>query len=150
MNMVIYPCGSLPTHRGPADNFTGTAWQELIIDAPAPARLHSGVARFEPGARTAWHSHPVGQTLYVVSGVGLVQAWGDKAREIRAGDVVWIPPNQKNWHGASRVTNLVYIAMQEALDGEYATWMEHVSDEQYKAAADDHAPAAGTVPHANE
>jgi quercetin dioxygenase-like cupin family protein len=132
--MDIHPCGSRPSRRGAADSFTGVVWQEPIIEAPAPARVRSAFVRFEPGARTAWHTHPLGQTLAVISGVGRVQSWGGKAREIRAGDVVWIPPNEKHWHGASPTTNMVHIAMQEALDGKHVTWLEHVSDEQYKAA----------------
>ena len=132
--MDIHPNGSRPSRRGPTDSFTGTVWQEPIIEAPAPAHVRSGFVRFEPGARTAWHTHPLGQTLCVMSGVGRVQTWGGKVREIHAGDVVWIPPDEKHWHGAGPTTNMVHIAMQEALDGKHVTWMEHVSDEQYKAA----------------
>ena len=109
-------------------------WQEPIIEAPAPALLRSGLVRFEPGARTHWHTHPLGQTLFVVSGAGRVQTLGGKVREIKGGDVVWIPPNEKHWHGASPTTNMVHVAMQEALDGKHVTWMEPVTDEQYKAA----------------
>jgi quercetin dioxygenase-like cupin family protein len=133
--MDIYACGSRPTRRGPAESFTGTVWQEPIVEAPAPARVRSGLVRFEPGARTAWHTHPLGQTLFVVSGAGRVQTFGGKVREIKAGDVVWIPPNEKHWHGAAPTTSMVHIATQEALDGKHVTWMEHVSDEQYKAAS---------------
>ncbi len=133
--MDIHPNGSMPSRRGPADSFTGTVWQEPIIEAPQPARVRAAFVRFEPGARTAWHTHPLGQTLCVVSGVGRVQTWGGKMREIRPGDVVWIPPDEKHWHGAGPATNMVHIAMQEALDGKHVTWLEHVSDEQYKAAA---------------
>ena len=131
--MDIHHCGSMPSRRGPADSFTGTVWQEPIIEAPAPARVRSAFVRFEPGARTAWHTHPLGQTLCVTSGVGRVQTWGGPVREIHAGDVVWIPPGEKHWHGAGPTTNMVHIAMQEALDGKHVTWMEQVSDEQYKA-----------------
>jgi quercetin dioxygenase-like cupin family protein len=116
----------------PADSFTGTVWQEPIIEAPAPARVRAAFVRFEPGARTAWHTHPLGQTLCVISGIGRVQTWGEKVREIRPGDVVWIPADEKHWHGAGPATNMVHIATQEALDGKHVTWMEHVSDEQYK------------------
>ena len=133
--MDIYACGSRPTRRGPADSFTGTVWQEPIVEAPAPARVRSGLVRFEPGARTAWHTHPLGQTLFVVSGAGRVQTLGGTIREIKAGDVVWIPPNEKHWHGAAPATSMVHVATQEALDGKHVTWMEHVSDEQYKVAA---------------
>jgi quercetin dioxygenase-like cupin family protein len=133
--MDIHPNGSMPSRRGPADSFTGTVWQEPIIEAPQPARVRAAFVRFEPGARTAWHTHPLGQTLCVVSGIGRVQTWGGKVREIKPGDVVWIPPDEKHWHGAGPATNMVHIAMQEALDGKHVTWLEHVSDEQYKAAA---------------
>jgi len=133
--MDIHPNGSMPSRRGPADSFTGTVWQEPIIEAPQPARVRAAFVRFEPGARTAWHTHPLGQTLCVVSGVGRVQTWGGKVREIRPGDVVWIPPDEKHWHGAGPATTMVHIAMQEALDGKHVTWLEHVSDEQYKTAA---------------
>ena len=133
--MDIHPNGSMPSRRGPADSFTGTVWQEPIIEAPQPARVRAAFVRFEPGARTAWHTHPLGQTLCVVSGVGRVQTWGGKVREIRPGDVVWIPPDEKHWHGADPATTMVHIAMQEALDGKHVTWLEHVSDEQYKTAA---------------
>jgi len=133
--MDIQPCGSVPSRRGPADYFTGTVWQEPIIEAPAPANLRATLVRFEPGARTAWHTHPLGQTLCVVSGVGRAQTWGGKVREIKPGDVVWFPPHEKHWHGAGPATNMVHLAMQEALDGKHVVWMEHVSDEQYKAAS---------------
>lgn len=132
--MDIKPCGSQPSRRGPADSFTGVVWQDPIIEAPAPARLRSGIVRFEPGARTHWHTHPLGQTLSILSGIGRVQTWGGPVREVRAGDVVWIPPNEKHWHGASPTMLMVHVAMQEALDGKHVTWMEPVSDEQYKAA----------------
>ena len=132
--MDIQPCGSKPSRRGPADSFTGVVWQDPIIEAPAPARLRSGTVRFEPGARTHWHTHPLGQILSILSGIGRVQTWGGPVREVRAGDVVWIPPNEKHWHGASPTMLMVHVAMQEALDGKHVTWMEPVSDEQYKAA----------------
>lgn len=131
--MEIYPNGSRPSRRGPADSFTGVVWQEPIIETPAPALLRSAYVRFEPGARTAWHTHPLGQTLCVVSGVGRVQTWGGKVKEIRPGDVVWIPPDEKHWHGAGPTTNMVHIASQEALDGKHVVWLEHVTDEQYNA-----------------
>jgi quercetin dioxygenase-like cupin family protein len=99
--------------------------------------VRSGLVRFEPGARTAWHTHPLGQTLFVVSGMGRVQSWGGKVREIKGGDVVWIPPNEKHWHGAAPTTTMVHVATQEALDGKHVSWMEHVSDEQYKAPVGD-------------
>ena len=134
--MDIKPLGSVPSRRGPADSFTGTVWQDPIIEAPAPARVRSARVTFEPGARTAWHTHPLGQTLYVISGNGRVQSFGGPVREIRAGDVVWIPPGEKHWHGAAPKTAMVHVAMQEALDGKHVDWLEHVSDEQYAKAPD--------------
>ena len=130
--MDIHACGSRPTRRGPAESFTGTVWQDPIIEAPGPARVRSARVSFEPGARTAWHTHPLGQTLYVLAGTGRVQTWGGPVREIRAGDTVWIPPNEKHWHGAGPNTGMVHVAMQEALDGKHVQWLEHVTDEQYK------------------
>ena len=123
-----------PSRRGPADSFTGVVWQEPIIEAPAPARVRSGLVRFEPGARTAL-AHPSARPDIIRHfRRGRVQTWGGKVREIRAGDVVWIPPNEKHWHGAAPTTNMVHVAMQEALDGKHVDWMEQVTDEQYKAA----------------
>ena len=129
--MDIKPSGSVPSRRMPGDSFTGTVWQDPIIDAPTPARIRAGRVSFEPGARTAWHTHPLGQTLHIVSGLGRVQSWGGPIREIRAGDTVWIPPGEKHWHGASPTTAMAHIAMQEALDGTAVNWLEHVTDEQY-------------------
>ncbi|RZS87826.1 quercetin dioxygenase-like cupin family protein [Phyllobacterium myrsinacearum] len=129
--MDIKSSGSIPTCRAPEEWFTGTVWQDPIIQAPSPARLISVVVHFEPGARTAWHTHPLGQTLYVVSGAGLAQVWGEQLREIRAGDVIWIPPGEKHWHGAGPANSMSHIAMQEALDGNAVEWMEKVSDTQY-------------------
>jgi quercetin dioxygenase-like cupin family protein len=132
--MDIKPLGSVPSRRMPGDWFTGTVWQDPIIEAPAPARIRAARVSFEPGARTAWHTHPLGQTLHVVSGLGRVQTWGGPIREIKPGDTVWIPPGEKHWHGASPTSAMAHIAMQEALDGAHVTWMEHVSDAQYGAA----------------
>ena len=129
--MDIFAAGSRPTQRASKDYFTGTVWQDPIVSAPAPARLAATRVAFEPGARTAWHTHPLGQTLYVVAGVGRIQTLGGPVREIRAGDVVWIPPGEKHWHGASPTNGMTHIAMQEALDGSFATWMEPVSDADY-------------------
>jgi quercetin dioxygenase-like cupin family protein len=129
--MDIKPSGSVPTRRQPKESFTGGVWQDPIIEAPAPARIRAGRVSFEPGARTAWHTHPLGQTLHVISGVGRVQAKGGPIREIKAGDTVWIPPNEKHWHGAAANTGMVHIAMQEALDGKHVEWMEYVTDEEY-------------------
>jgi quercetin dioxygenase-like cupin family protein len=129
--MDIYPCGSRPTRKAPASYFTGTVWQDPIIETPAPANLRTIRVSFEPGARTAWHTHPLGQTLYVLSGAGLVQTLGGPIREIRAGDTVFFAPGEKHWHGAGPNTGMVHVAMQEAKDGVHVEWMEHVTDEQY-------------------
>jgi quercetin dioxygenase-like cupin family protein len=131
--MNIHLAGSRPTRRGPKEYFTGTVLQDPIIVADAPARIVATRVAFEPGARTAWHSHPLGQTLYVISGIGRVQTKGEPVREIRPGDVVWIPPGEKHWHGGSPTNAMVHIAMQESLDGNYATWMEQVTDAEYSA-----------------
>jgi quercetin dioxygenase-like cupin family protein len=133
--MEIHPAGSRPTRRAPKEYFTGTVMQDPIIATAAPARIVSTRVSFEPGARTNWHSHPLGQTLYVMSGVGRVQTKGGPVQEIRPGDVVWIPPGEKHWHGGSATNGMVHIAMQEALDGSYATWMEPVTDAEYSAKA---------------
>ena len=129
--MEIKPSGSVPTRRQPKESFTGVVWQDPIIEAPAPARLRAGRVSFEPGARTAWHTHPLGQTLHVVSGVGRVQARGGPIREIKAGDTVWISPGEEHWHGAGPTTAMAHIAMQEMLDGKYVEWMEYVTDQEY-------------------
>ncbi len=131
--MDIHLAGSRATRRAPKESFTGAVWQDPIAEAPAPARLRAGRVSFEPGARTNWHTHPLGQTLYVISGVGRVQAKGGPIREIHPGDVVWIPPGEKHWHGASPTNAMTHIAMQEALDGSHVTWMEPVTDEEYSA-----------------
>ena len=131
--MDIQVCGSVPSRRGPPTAFTGVVWQEPIIEAPAPALCVPAGALRARRADPLAH-YPLGQTLFVVSGAGRVQTWGGKVREIKGGDVVWIPPNEKHWHGAAPATNMVHVAMQEALDGKHVTWMEPVTDEQYKAA----------------
>ena len=132
--MDIKRAGTVPSRRVPPESFTGTVWQDPIIEAPAPARIRGAWVRFEPKARTAWHTHPLGQTLHVVQGIGRVQVLGQPIREIRPGDTVWIAPNEKHWHGAGPDTAMTHIALQEALDGKHVTWMEHVTDEQYGAA----------------
>jgi quercetin dioxygenase-like cupin family protein len=132
--MKITPCGSLPSRRAPDKWFTGTVWQEPIVEAEAPARIRALVVSFEPGARTAWHTHPLGQTLYIVSGFGKVQSWGGPVLDIRAGDTVFFAPGEKHWHGAAPANLMTHIAMQEALDGISVDWLEHVTDEQYSAA----------------
>jgi quercetin dioxygenase-like cupin family protein len=129
--MDIKPAGSTPSRLMSADYFTGRVWQDPIIEAPAPARIRVARVTFEPGARTAWHTHPLGQTLHVVAGLGRAQSWGGPIREIRAGDTVWFAPGEKHWHGASPQSAMVHIAMQEALDGAAVAWLEHVTDEQY-------------------
>ncbi|MBX3499260.1 MAG: cupin domain-containing protein [Alphaproteobacteria bacterium] len=123
--------GSLPSAKGPADYFTGAVRVDPLFQMPAPSRTRAGVVTFEPGARSAWHTHPLGQILVVTAGVGLVQRWGGPIQEIRPGDVVWIPPGVKHWHGAAATTAMTHIAIQEHLDGKVVDWMEKVSDEQY-------------------
>jgi quercetin dioxygenase-like cupin family protein len=130
--MKIIPCGSAATRNAPEAYFTGRVLQTPIIEAEPPARMRAVMVSFEPGARTAWHTHPFGQTLYVVSGAGRVQSWGESVREITAGDVVWFAPGEKHWHGAAPHAAMAHIAMQEALDGVAADWLEKVSDEQYE------------------
>src|ERR1700716_857347 len=119
--MDIHLAGSPPTRRAPEEYFTGTVWQDPIIATAAPARIVSTRVSFEPGARTAWHSHPLGQTLYVISGVGRVQTEGEPLREIRPGDVVWIPPGEKHWHGGPPTNSMIKIAMQESPRRGYGT-----------------------------
>jgi quercetin dioxygenase-like cupin family protein len=131
--MKIHPAGSRPTRRAPSEHFTGTVWQDPIIAAEAPARIVAARVTFEPGARTNWHSHPLGQTLYVLSGIGRFQTKGEPVREIRPGDVVWIPPGEKHWHGGSPTSGMTHIAMQESLDGNYSNWVEPVTDAEYTA-----------------
>jgi len=132
--MDIIACGSRPSRKVGPPSFTGTVWQDPIINAPEPAMVRANWVRFEPGARTAWHTHPLGQTLHVVSGVGLVQTWGGPIREIRCGDTVWIPPDEKHWHGAAYDNAMEHLAMQEAKDGAHVVWLEPVTDEQYGGA----------------
>jgi quercetin dioxygenase-like cupin family protein len=129
--MDIHLAGSRPTRRAPKEWFTGTVLQDPIIATEAPARLVVNRVSFEPGARTNWHTHPLGQTLYVIAGVGRVQTKGGPLREIRPGDVVWIPAGEKHWHGGSPTTGMTHLAMQEALDGKSADWMEPVTDAEY-------------------
>jgi quercetin dioxygenase-like cupin family protein len=131
--MEIKRCGSRPSNKGSADYFTGNVRIDPVIDAPEPARVASASVTFEPGARTAWHTHPLGQTLIVTSGCGRAQRWDGPIEEIRPGDVVWFAPGEKHWHGASPTTGMTHIATQEKLDGKAVEWLEHVTDEQYKA-----------------
>lgn len=130
--MKIERCGSRPSVTPPASYFSGRVRQDPLIDAPAPARVRAVSVTFEPGALTAWHTHPLGQTLVVTSGSGLAQKRGGPIEEIRAGDVVWFAPGEEHWHGASATTGMSHIAIQEALDGRTADWLEHVSDEEYR------------------
>jgi quercetin dioxygenase-like cupin family protein len=129
--MEIRPCGAVPSRRGNPDWFTGTVWQDPVIEAPAPARIRAAFVRFEPGARTAWHTHPLGQTLHVIAGAGRVQKLGEPVQTIRAGDTVWIAPGEKHWHGAAPDCAMTHLAMAEALDGASVQWMEHVTDADY-------------------
>ena len=131
--MDIKRSGSQPSGTGPAEYFTGAVRIDPLFEAPAPARAVGASVTFEPGARTAWHSHPLGQTLIVTAGRGQVQRWGSPIEEIRPGDVIWFPPDEKHWHGATATTAMTHIAIQEQLDGKTADWMEKVSDEQYQA-----------------
>lgn len=124
--------GSQPSTKGPAENFTGSVRIDPLFSARDPSRMSGGSVTFEPGARTAWHTHPLGQTLIVTAGSGYVQQWGRPIQEIRPGDVVQIPPGVKHWHGATATTVMTHIALQEQLDGKNVDWMEQVSDEQYR------------------
>ena len=130
-HVEIKRAGSQPSQKGPAEWFTGTVRIDPLFAAPAPARAAGAAVTFEPGARTAWHTHPLGQTLVVLSGLGLVQREGGGIEEIRPGDVVWFAPGERHWHGASPRTAMTHIAIQESLDGKAVEWLEHVTDEQY-------------------
>ena len=130
-SITILRSGSQPSRQVVAGNFTGSVRVDPLFQANAPARASGSLVTFEPGARTAWHSHPLGQTLIVTAGVGRVQRWGDPIEDIRQGDVVWVPPGQKHWHGAAPQSSLAHIAISELLDGESVQWMENVSEAQY-------------------
>tara|TARA_B000000609_G_C23821730_1_gene163321 strand:- start:8 stop:412 length:405 start_codon:yes stop_codon:yes gene_type:complete len=129
--MEIIRASSKPTKKAPSEYFTGIVWQDPIIEASEPARVRALKVAFEPGARTAWHTHPLGQTLYVLSGVGLIGLRNKSPQTINAGDTVWIPPGEEHWHGASATNSMTHIAIQEELNGSVAEWLEKVSDEQY-------------------
>jgi quercetin dioxygenase-like cupin family protein len=129
--MEIKRSGSQPSGKGPAEYFTGIVRVDPLFNPPTPARAFGASVTFEPSARTAWHTHPLGQTLIVTAGCGRAQRWGGPIEEIRPGDVVWIPPGEKHWHGATPTTAMTHIAIQEQLDGKAADWMEQASDEQY-------------------
>ncbi len=135
--MNLRRCGSQPSTKGPAEYFTGNVRIDPLFDAPDPARARAASVTFEPGARTAWHTHPLGQNLIVTSGCGWVQSEGAPKEEIRPGDVVSCPRNEKHWHGATSTTAVTHIAIQEQLDGKVVEWLEKVSDEQYQAANSD-------------
>jgi len=131
--MEIKRSGSQPSSKGPAEYFTGTVRIDPQFNPPAPAHAFGASVTFEPAARTAWHTHPLGQTLIVTAGGGRAQRWGGPIEEIRPGDVIWFAPGEKHWHGATATTAMTHIAIQEQLDGKTADWMEKVSDEQYQA-----------------
>ncbi|MBV7482190.1 cupin domain-containing protein [Bordetella sp. BOR01] len=128
----VTPAGTQPSSAGGEQNFTGSVRVDSRFQATAPARVGGGIVTFEPGARTAWHTHPLGQTLIVTAGVGRVQKWDDAVQEIRPGDIVWIPPGVKHWHGASPTMGMSHIAISEGLDGKSVKWMEKVSKEEYE------------------
>ncbi len=132
--MEIKRVGSQPSTKGSAEYFTGSVRVDPLFQANEPARVAGASVTFEPGARTAWHTHPLGQKLIVTAGRGLAQSWGGPVEEIRPGDVVLIPPDKKHWHGASPTTAVTHIAIQEQLDGKTVDWMEKVTDEQYSPA----------------
>jgi quercetin dioxygenase-like cupin family protein len=131
--MDIKRNGSQPSRRGQGEYFTGTVRIDPLNQAEDPARVACVTVTFEPGARTAWHTHPLGQTLIVTAGCGLAQRWGGPIEWIRPGDVVWVPPGEKHWHGATPTTGMTHIAVQEKLNGKAVDWMEKVSDDQYQA-----------------
>src|SRR5690242_17241550 len=131
--MEIKRSGSQPSRQGPADYFTGNVRIEPLFEAHDPARAVGARVTFEPGARTAWHTHPLGQALIVTAGSGLAQRWGGPIEEIRPGDVIRFPPGEKHWHGATATTALTHIAIKEQLSGKAVDWLEKVSDEQYQA-----------------
>ncbi|QNN22736.1 cupin domain-containing protein [Planctomycetales bacterium ZRK34] len=130
--MDIKRVGSTPSMNGPDDWFTGSVRVEMLIDVKDPSRVSAASVTFEPGARTAWHTHPVGQHLIITSGFGWVQQEGGPIEEVRPGDVVWFPPDVKHWHGASPTNAMTHLAIQESHNGSPVEWLEHVTDEQYK------------------
>lgn len=131
--MEIFRAGQTPSRPGPADWFTGQVRIDALFNRAAPDRVQGALVTFEPGARTAWHTHPLGQTLIVTAGLGRVQRQGGPVEDIRPGDVVWFAPNERHWHGASPQTAMSHIAIHEMQDGTAVTWMEHVSDADYGA-----------------
>ncbi len=139
--MDIKRCGSQPSTQASAEWFTGSVRVDPLLSAPEPARVWGASVTFEPGARTAWHTHPLGQTLIVTAGCGWVQNWGGERTTIRPGDVVWFAPGEKHWHGATTNTAMTHIAIQEQLNGKVVDWLEKVSDDQYSGSS------AGTGKH---
>jgi quercetin dioxygenase-like cupin family protein len=131
--MEIKRIDSQPTRKGPTEWFTGSVRIQPMFESPEPARARGASVTFEPGARTAWHTHPLGQTLIVTSGLGWAQREGGSVEEIRPGDVVWFAPSEKHWHGAAPTTKMTHIAIQESLEGKVVEWMEHVTDEEYRS-----------------
>ena len=129
--MDIFRAGSKPTKKSSSEWFTGTVWQDPIIEALEPARVRALKVSFEPGARTAWHTHPLGQTLHIINGTGLVGLRNALPKVVNAGDTVWIPPNEEHWHGATPTNSMSHIALQEAMNGTVANWLEKVIDEDY-------------------
>jgi quercetin dioxygenase-like cupin family protein len=130
--MEIKRCGSMPSSKGAAEYFVGAVRVDPLFSPPDPARVTGSIVTFEPGARTAWHTHPLGQTLIIISGCGWIQRDGDPIEEIRQGDVVWFEPGEKHWHGATPTTAMSHAAIQEKLDGSFVNWLEQVSDAQYR------------------
>lgn len=129
--MIVKRSASTPSAPGPAESFTGTVRRDGLVSAEAPGRAATGIVTFEPGARTAWHVHPAGQILIVTAGRGWVRSEGEPRHEVTAGDSIWIPANERHWHGATATTAMTHIAVTEAIDGSAVTWMEHVTDEDY-------------------
>ncbi|MDG6399345.1 cupin domain-containing protein [Pseudomonas quasicaspiana] len=132
MPVAVTPNGSQPSAKGPADYFTGAVRVDAPFKGSDPSRVSGATVTFEPGSRTAWHTHPLGQTLVVTSGSGLVQESGKPIQSIKAGDTVWIPPGAKHWHGATATTGMTHVAIHESLDGKVVNWMEQVSEQDYR------------------
>ncbi|MGE3148498.1 MAG: cupin domain-containing protein [Pseudorhodoplanes sp.] len=133
--MDIIRSGSKPTNKAPASYFTGDVWSDAIIEAPDPARVRALRVTFSPGARTAWHTHPLGQTIHIIHGTGRVQRAGGPVEEVKAGDTVFFAPNERHWHGAAPNNMMVHIAIQEALNGSHVAWEQHVTDAEYNKTA---------------
>ena len=130
--MKIMMAGNNQSKKASSEWFTGDVWQDTIVEAPEPARLRALRVTFTPGSRTAWHTHPLGQTLHVIEGVGLIGVRTGEVNVIKPGDTVWIPPNEEHWHGATASNVMVHLALQESLEGKTANWLEHVSDSDYQ------------------